>query len=364
MVRCVVYTSKLREPVTEGALQTLALMGGSRNAALGVTSRLLVMAEHFVHGIEGDPTAVDAVLGRVSADPRHHALVVALDRPMTGRYFAGSRMDVLTQRDLSDADRARLADAIALARSGGDDLAPDGWRLLEPLAGIRPDTTYEVLRTRPTQTRSQVTVDRLLDVARRLITIKGAQGLTVEGVADASGVSYQTAYRYFAAPSDLLRTLVRQTQVRQFHHFRVSIRHMRFTSTAEMARFVARYCTRGYGSDRAIPHAIMAHVLRHHHEIWYDGLRMLAADLLAAMHHSGLDTSDPDLEAKLAAALAGIAGALKMGFLQDSQAVGSPGIRTLAFEAVLAGIMIGALESRPPMTIDRRAPIPAVALPG
>lgn len=201
-----------------------------------------------------------------------------------------------------------------------------------------------MLRTRPLQPRAQLTVDRLVGKARQLALRDGPQSLTVENVAEASCVSYQTAYRYFATPADLLRAVVRQEQARQHHQFRVRLCGAELVSDEAVARFVAGLFVRVCGIDGGASKSIRMYMLRHHHDIPFDGLWALAADIVAAMRRAGRDTSDPALEEKLGAALAGIAAAVKMTALRDTARLQTP-----EYEAMIGGMILGALRGLKPV---------------
>lgn len=60
----------------------------ANNARLGITGMLLYADGNFVQIIEGPEDAVDALYAKISRDPRHTALLKALDGPIAERRFA------------------------------------------------------------------------------------------------------------------------------------------------------------------------------------------------------------------------------------------------------------------------------------
>jgi hypothetical protein len=68
------------------------------NARAGITGQLHREGRYFVQYIKGQDAAVDRLMGRIRADPRHQALEVRGSHRIRKRRFADWRM-VLTSRD-------------------------------------------------------------------------------------------------------------------------------------------------------------------------------------------------------------------------------------------------------------------------
>lgn len=60
----------------------------SRNASVGVTGMLLYADRSFVQTLEGPDDVVDDTFRRISGDPRHRAVSVALREQVSDRTFA------------------------------------------------------------------------------------------------------------------------------------------------------------------------------------------------------------------------------------------------------------------------------------
>lgn len=74
------------------ALETLVADARVRNAQDGITGALLFGGGHFVQVLEGPAPAVEALLRRIEADPRHEGFEVLLRRPTPARQFADWHM--------------------------------------------------------------------------------------------------------------------------------------------------------------------------------------------------------------------------------------------------------------------------------
>lgn len=90
------YVSVARDGL--GTAEVERLLGRARafNQALGVGGCLLFYGGRFLQVLEGSRSAVQSVLGRIQADPRHHGLRVLYDGPTEEREFADWSMRLLT----------------------------------------------------------------------------------------------------------------------------------------------------------------------------------------------------------------------------------------------------------------------------
>lgn len=73
-------------------------------------------------------------------------------------------------------------------------------------------------RKRPSQARSERTVELLLEAAARVLQERGLEGYTTNAVAERSGVSVGSLYQYFPNKDALMSALVLQAHLRTAHH--------------------------------------------------------------------------------------------------------------------------------------------------
>ena len=93
-LHAVAYVSTPAVPFTDRELNDLLLVARARNAADGVTGKLVVLEDggrvtRFAQWIEGPRSALEAVVGRILADERHTAIDVRRRGPVPRRRFAG-----------------------------------------------------------------------------------------------------------------------------------------------------------------------------------------------------------------------------------------------------------------------------------
>jgi hypothetical protein len=81
----VVYLSRDRMRLED--IDDLVTASARRNARHGITGVLLFGGGHFLQVLEGPPEAVEALVGRIAADPRHIDFEVLLRRPVSDRQF-------------------------------------------------------------------------------------------------------------------------------------------------------------------------------------------------------------------------------------------------------------------------------------
>lgn len=86
------YLSSSSTPWTSDALEALLAQSRSSNAADDVTGVLLYSGGSFLQTLEGPAAAVDAVMARVQADPRHTGVDVLRREDIGEREFAGWSM--------------------------------------------------------------------------------------------------------------------------------------------------------------------------------------------------------------------------------------------------------------------------------
>ncbi|ODA67138.1 Sensors of blue-light using FAD [Methyloligella halotolerans] len=85
----IVYVSECEIPAAglQGALESIAESSCSHNDAAGITGVLLCEYHHFLQVLEGEETALRALMQRIERDPRHRDIVVLVDREIEGRAF-------------------------------------------------------------------------------------------------------------------------------------------------------------------------------------------------------------------------------------------------------------------------------------
>lgn len=81
------YLSTATEPFAESDLLNLLELSRRNNHGAGLTGMLLYADGHFIQTIEGDPDDVEATFARISGDPRHRDILVALQDDVDERVF-------------------------------------------------------------------------------------------------------------------------------------------------------------------------------------------------------------------------------------------------------------------------------------
>ena len=99
------YMSTATFPFTEEQLTDLLADSRSRNHADGLTGMLLHAGGHFIQTLEGPEPDVDAAFDRISRDPRHRNVYVALRETIQARAFPDWSMSF---EDISPAQAAAL----------------------------------------------------------------------------------------------------------------------------------------------------------------------------------------------------------------------------------------------------------------
>jgi len=120
-LRSLTYVSEAREAMSEAEFTQLGLQAGRLNALDGITGLLVFNGARFCQTVEGAPAAIDSLLGRLNADPRHCAINVIDDQLVTQRRFRSWDMQLLvvpSEREAAlDLARTRLDTADVDARA-------------------------------------------------------------------------------------------------------------------------------------------------------------------------------------------------------------------------------------------------------
>lgn len=122
-LRSLTYVSRTTGEISEAAFTQLGLEAARLNALDGITGLLVFNGHRFCQTIEGAPAAIDSLLARLGADPRHADLQIIEDQAIAERRFRSWDMQILSvpaERDAALAmARARLdsqADVTARAK--------------------------------------------------------------------------------------------------------------------------------------------------------------------------------------------------------------------------------------------------------
>ena len=93
-----------------GAIDVAPILQASRrnNVRDGLSGLLYADGRRFLQVLEGEPEAVEAAFARISADPRHRAVVVLSRREIATREFGDWAMAHRAPGDDADAFIARI----------------------------------------------------------------------------------------------------------------------------------------------------------------------------------------------------------------------------------------------------------------
>lgn len=89
MLESVTYVSRARLSGRPGMREVERIVDVSRryNPSAGITGGLIFTELHFAQVLEGPAAALDALLARIAADPRHDQMVVVERTAIDGRRF-------------------------------------------------------------------------------------------------------------------------------------------------------------------------------------------------------------------------------------------------------------------------------------
>lgn len=86
-LRSLTYVSQTTDAMSEAAFTQLGLEAARLNALDGITGLLIFNGQRFCQTIEGSSAAIDSLLGRLEADPRHCTLEIVEDEVIPTRRF-------------------------------------------------------------------------------------------------------------------------------------------------------------------------------------------------------------------------------------------------------------------------------------
>ncbi len=112
-----IYRSRALWPAPEAALDAILATSMPTNAGLSVTGVLGFTGRTYVQLLEGPAGALDLLLGRLRADPRHTDLTLLMRAPVVSRLVPGwtmARVDLAEPAPRVEA-LLRANDGLALA---------------------------------------------------------------------------------------------------------------------------------------------------------------------------------------------------------------------------------------------------------
>ena len=95
LVHCI-YTSVQTHPLSESQIAQLMDQSRMRNREHDITGILLHVKDTFFQVLEGPSEAIEALYGKILADPRHTRVTKIIFEPIARRYFGDSRMALAT----------------------------------------------------------------------------------------------------------------------------------------------------------------------------------------------------------------------------------------------------------------------------
>ena len=111
-LKSLTYTSLARLDLGPDDLEAIHRTARELNALDGITGLLVFNGTHFLQIVEGAPSAIDDLLGRLRADPRHTGLEVRDERSVEARSFPDWSMELVrvsgSYFEAKDAVRARV----------------------------------------------------------------------------------------------------------------------------------------------------------------------------------------------------------------------------------------------------------------
>ena len=320
--RCIVHTSRMVRPWGADELEILALAAKSKNQKMGITGRLLVLQDSFVHALEGPPQAVSSTLYLISQDPRHTDIQALVDTPVKDRKFSDWTLDLATPSDTRLTPYgSHFLEAPGLAAPPASHLAEAEIEALFSKVD-RPFLEWS-MRATPIQARARRTVERILQAAERISRSKG-EPPAMQDIVDATEMPQAAVYRYFSGPESIVGVLVRLHALKRHEQFHVRLKQLQFSSIEELASDTADYISRNYIVRPDISGRLIHIILRDYHRIAYSELWTLAGEMQTALKRNGFGVHGRPQQDRIAMALGAAAGYAKMAALQAPSERKSP----------------------------------------
>ena len=135
MLYQVIYSSRARSPLSEASLRTILEGARTRNAARHITGALLYVDGAFLQVLEGEREAVQALMQRIAADPRHTDLKVFFEAEVEARLFEAWAMAHVDAGPEQLAGWLRHAGATSIAQVA-ESVSREGTQAARLLGGI------------------------------------------------------------------------------------------------------------------------------------------------------------------------------------------------------------------------------------
>ena len=108
------YASRAAEDLKHEALSAILKKSTAANARHGITGVLCFSGEIFLQVLEGGRSQVSALYNRITADPRHHDVVLLSYEEIAERSFAGWAMGQVNMNMLNPALLLKYSEAAVL----------------------------------------------------------------------------------------------------------------------------------------------------------------------------------------------------------------------------------------------------------
>ena len=104
-MRIIIYISRAKQNFTSGDLAELHELADARSRSQNITGLLLFDGIRFIQALEGDDTAVQAVMSQIIEDPRHDNISYFNSITTDSRQFKSWTMKHQDVRDLREGKR-------------------------------------------------------------------------------------------------------------------------------------------------------------------------------------------------------------------------------------------------------------------
>jgi AcrR family transcriptional regulator len=204
-----------------------------------------------------------------------------------------------------------------------------------PPDSLPPDS----LRIVPRQRRAAVTVQRVLLAALEVLRQtpeRERDGIVMETLARAAGVSVPAIYRYFGSVDAVFAALVQQEQARILRQGLAILAARPLHDRLEAAAALVDFFIQVFQALLENPGPVLF-LLRKHHEVGYAAFAQAAGQIRTTMEAAGLLERPLD-DVQIITALSSLASAIKAVILNDHEHLGAPAFRDRMVRMVL-GIM-------------------------
>lgn len=134
----IVYTSEARSAFDEPGLHDLAQAARECNRRAGVTGYLFCHGDRFVGYLEGPDRAVEDLMAKIAADPRHEVRHLLRSPPLAQRRLHAWRMDTAGWRETLDLRLEHVLEVMlqqtAAPVFGIEPTRAAVWRLVDAIA--------------------------------------------------------------------------------------------------------------------------------------------------------------------------------------------------------------------------------------